>query len=71
MEWPRIVPHGICIYVLYVCYNSKNKQQQQLTNSTQLFITQVVKSAAQMLDQYISKIATHTSTTSPTGFPAL
>ncbi len=26
---PRIVPHEICIYLLYVCYNSKNKQQQQ------------------------------------------
>ena len=29
MEWPRIVPREICIYVLYVCYNSENKQQQQ------------------------------------------
>ncbi len=29
MEWPRIVPREIGIYVLYVCYNSENKQQQQ------------------------------------------
>ncbi len=29
MEWPRIVPRKICIYVFYVCYNSENKQQQQ------------------------------------------
>ncbi len=29
MEWPRVVPREICIYVLYVCYNSENKQQQQ------------------------------------------
>ncbi len=28
VEWPRIVPHKICIYLLYVCYNSENKQQQ-------------------------------------------
>ncbi len=28
---PRIVPHEICIYVLYVCYNSENKQQQLVT----------------------------------------
>ncbi len=27
MEWPWIVPCEICIYVLYVCYNSENKQQ--------------------------------------------
>ena len=26
MEWTR---HEICIYLLYVCYNSENKQQQQ------------------------------------------
>ncbi len=29
MERPRIVLREICIYVLYVCYNSENKQQQQ------------------------------------------
>ncbi len=31
MEWPRIVPRevGLCIYLLYVCYNAENKQQQQ------------------------------------------
>ena len=26
MEWPRIVPNEICIYLLYVCYNLENKQ---------------------------------------------
>ncbi len=34
MEWPRIVPHELCVYLLYVCYNSENKQQQQLHEST-------------------------------------
>ncbi len=29
MEWAWIVPHEICIYLLYVCYNSENKYQQQ------------------------------------------
>ncbi len=29
MEWPRIVPREIWIYLLYVCYNSENKQQQR------------------------------------------
>ncbi len=29
MEWPRIVPREIYIYLLYVCYSSENKQQQQ------------------------------------------
>ncbi len=37
MEWPRIVPHEICIYVLYVCYNSENKQQQQQHYNTDMY----------------------------------
>ncbi len=71
MEWPQIVPHEICIYLLYVCYSSENKQQQQQLKKSILFhssdTSPVYVGTEKGIRQYSCPACAMTATTSNAG----